>query len=90
MDRSLQAFIINVYRDLKPCGHVAKRPLDNRFKPVDERGGLSTEVVIFSFQALLSTALSGSYSQGLIHRKARIGLIPGEGKPLKQTLSARH
>jgi hypothetical protein len=27
-------------------------------------------VIIFSFEALLSTALSGTYSQGLIHRKA--------------------
>ena len=39
VDRSLQAFIFNMYRDSKPCVHVPMRALDNRFKPVDERGG---------------------------------------------------
>jgi hypothetical protein len=53
-------------------------------------GWLSTEAVIFSFEALLSTALSRGYSQGLIHRKALIAGNPGTGKPLKQQESARH
>ncbi|KAA0988642.1 hypothetical protein FQ192_15235 [Pseudomonas sp. ANT_J12] len=45
---------------------------------------------MFSFQALLSTALSGSYSQGLIHRKASKGRFPGRRNPLKQKESVRH
>jgi hypothetical protein len=32
-------------------------------------GQLSTEAIIFSFGGGLSTGLSGSYSQSLIHRK---------------------
>lgn len=32
---------------------------------------------MFSFQVLLSTALSGSYSQGLIHRKSTKRLFQG-------------
>jgi hypothetical protein len=35
VDRLIQTFIFNVYRDSKPCGHVPRRPLDNRCKPVD-------------------------------------------------------
>ncbi|CAI8996465.1 hypothetical protein EMIT0357P_80161 [Pseudomonas marginalis] len=35
VDRSLQAFIYNVYSDSKVCGHVPMRPLDKCFKPVD-------------------------------------------------------
>lgn len=39
---------------------------------------------MFSFQALLSTALSGSYSQGLIHRKSTKRLFQGAMKaPLR-------
>jgi hypothetical protein len=45
---------------------------------------LSTEAVIFSFEALLSTALSGSYSQGLIHRKGLTEQIPGTENPREQ------
>jgi hypothetical protein len=47
-------------------------------------------VVIFSFEALLSTALRGSYSQGLIHRKTQIEQIPDKENPLKQKESAQH
>jgi hypothetical protein len=47
-------------------------------------------VVIFSFEALLSTALSGSYTQGLIHRKALIERIAGTENPLKRKKCARH
>ena len=43
-----------------------------------------------SFQALLSTALSGSYSQGLIHRKRLNKQIPDTENPLKQKESAQH
>jgi len=45
---------------------------------------------MFSFQALLSTALSRGYSQGLIHRKVLFARNSGTGIPLKQTKSARH
>lgn len=45
---------------------------------------------MFSFQALLSTDLSGGYSQGLIHRKAPSARNSGAGIQLKQTKSARH
>jgi hypothetical protein len=41
---------------------------------------LSTEGVISSFEALLSTDLSGSYSQGLINRKSTKWLFPGAKK----------
>ena len=41
-------------------------------------------MVVFSFQALLSTALSGGYSQGLIHRKWLIEQIPGTESPPEQ------
>jgi hypothetical protein len=41
---------------------------------------------MFSFQALLSTALSGSYSQGLIHRKSTKRLFQGA---MKAPLSGR-
>jgi hypothetical protein len=47
-------------------------------------GYLSTGVVIFSFEALLSTGLSCGYSQGLIHRKTWISQILGTENPLKQ------
>ena len=45
---------------------------------------------MFSFQALLSTDLSGGYSQGLIHRKVSMSRNSGTRIPLKQTKSARH
>jgi len=45
---------------------------------------------MFSFQALLSTALSHGYSQGLIHRKVPFARNSGTGIPLKLTTSARH
>ena len=51
---------------------------------------LSTEAVIFSFGALLSTALSGSYSQGLIHRNPLSDCTTAEGNPLRERESARH
>jgi hypothetical protein len=35
VDNVPKAFIFNVYRDSKPCGHVPLRGLDNRCKPVD-------------------------------------------------------
>ncbi|POA49808.1 hypothetical protein C1893_04865 [Pseudomonas sp. MPR-ANC1] len=57
---------------------------------------LSTEGFISSFQALLSTDLSGTYSQGLIHRKSmnhlfraqknRHPLLDSEQKTQKQTM----
>ncbi|MVW87468.1 hypothetical protein EI969_16230 [Pseudomonas sp. PB101] len=43
-----------------------------------------------SFQALLSTDLSGGYSQGLIHRKTSFAQNPRTKIQLKQTMSARH
>ena len=58
MDRSLQAFIFNMYRDSKPCGHVPMRPLDNRFKPVDERGAYP--------QGRLSSVLRPCYQLPLV------------------------
>jgi hypothetical protein len=51
---------------------------------------LSTERVISSFEALLSTDLSGSYSQGLIHRNLMNEETAGSGKPLRAEKSARH
>ncbi|WP_236422798.1 hypothetical protein, partial [Pseudomonas syringae] len=36
VDRTLQAFIFNVYRDSKVCVHVGMRGLDNRLEPVDK------------------------------------------------------
>ena len=39
---------------------------------------------------MLSTALRGSYSQGLIHRKLLNKQIQGMGNPLKQKESAQH
>ncbi|PAM85552.1 hypothetical protein CES87_00625 [Pseudomonas sp. ERMR1:02] len=45
---------------------------------------------MFSFDALLSTALSGSYSQSLIHRKTVDDCFSGTAKPLEQKKSARH
>ena len=45
---------------------------------------------MFSFQALLSTDLSGGYSQGLIHRKVSLARNSGTRIPLKQTKSAGH
>jgi len=45
---------------------------------------------MFSFRALLSTDLSGGYSQGLIHRKAPFARNSGAGIPLRQTKSAQH
>ena len=53
-------------------------------------GWLSTEAVISSFGALLSTALSGSYSQGLIHRNRLSDCTTAEGNPLRERESARH
>jgi hypothetical protein len=53
-------------------------------------GCLSTGAVILSFEALLSTALSRGYSQGLIHRKASTQGNSGREKPLKQKKTARH
>jgi len=45
---------------------------------------------MFSFQALLSTALSGSYSQGLIHRNQMNEHAADRGNPLREEESARH
>jgi hypothetical protein len=39
VDRSLQAFIFNMYSDSKVCGHVARRGVDNRSKPVGKSDG---------------------------------------------------
>ncbi|ALI01473.1 hypothetical protein AO353_10450 [Pseudomonas fluorescens] len=52
-------------------------------------GWLSTEVVFLSFEALLSTVLSGSYSQGLIHRKALNGANSAHGKTTEAIDAAR-
>lgn len=38
---------------------------------------------MFSFQALLSTALSGSYSQGLIHKNRMNEAIADTENPLR-------
>lgn len=45
---------------------------------------------MFSFLALLSTALSGSYSQGLIHRNQMNEHVADRGNPLSEKESARH
>jgi hypothetical protein len=53
-------------------------------------GRLSTEVVIFNFEARLSTALNGSYSQGLIHRKQLLGVaVAPTGKPPSRAIGTR-
>jgi hypothetical protein len=53
-------------------------------------GWLSTGAVISSFEALLSTDLIGSYSQGLIHRKWLNGDDAGTKNPLRERGSAQH
>ncbi|RIJ07012.1 hypothetical protein DXT77_27330 [Pseudomonas sp. 91RF] len=45
---------------------------------------------MFSFQTLLSTALSGSYSQGLIHRNRMNEHAADTGNPLRERESVRH